>query len=84
VKAIRAGRSSAGRKLMNASPIAASATTTTRLTRNPCPSANTVKAFTSDRRNPGWESWLIDWVMVARLPGRLAEPPAQKPRPGHA
>ena len=64
--------------------MAASATTRTRLTANPCPAAKVPNAFTSDDRKRGWEVCAMPWTMLARLPGFPPTVPDQNPLPGHA
>ena len=79
-----AGRSTARCPLARARPAAASATTTIRLTANPCAAAKVPNPCTQDDRNPGWEVCAMPCTMLARSPGCLPAVPDQNPRPGHA
>ena len=84
VKAMTAGRISRRCPLRKAAPITASATTTNRLTANPCASSKAVKALTQADRKPGCGVCAIVLVMPARVPGCPWEIPCQNPRPGQA
>ena len=69
VNAITAGRTSRRCPVRNATPIAASATTTNRLTANPCASSKAVNAPTQAARKPGCGVCAISLVMPASVPG---------------
>ena len=79
-----AGRSTARCPLARARPVAASTTTTTRLTANPCAAANVPNALTQDDRNRGCEVCAMPATMLARLPGWRPTVPDQNPLPGQA
>ena len=68
-KAMTAGRTSRRCPMTKAAPIAASATTTTRLTANPCASSKAVNAPTQPARKAGCGVCAISPVMPASVPG---------------
>ena len=75
---------SRGRPVRNRAPVAASASTTTRLTAKPYLVATDPKLASSDDRARGCGVADICRTIAASVPGFPCIVPCQKPRPGHA